>query len=44
MAYDFKPFEGRIKEITERLSKELSGVRTGRAAPAIRCQAATSAD
>jgi len=35
MAYDFKPFEARIKEITERLGKELSGVRTGRAAPAI---------
>lgn len=35
MAYDFKAFEGRIKEITERLTKELSGVRTGRAAPAI---------
>jgi ribosome recycling factor len=35
MAYDFKPFEARIKEITERLGKELSGVRTGRASPAI---------
>ncbi len=35
MAYDFKPFEKRIKEIEERLGKELSGVRTGRAAPAI---------
>jgi ribosome recycling factor len=35
MAYDFKAFEGRIKEISERLAKELSGVRTGRAAPAI---------
>jgi ribosome recycling factor len=35
MAYDFKPFEKRIGEITERLGKELSGVRTGRAAPAI---------
>jgi ribosome recycling factor len=35
MAYDFKPFEGRIKEITERLTKELGNVRTGRAAPAI---------
>ncbi len=35
MAYDFKPFEKRIKEIEERAAKELSGVRTGRAAPAI---------
>jgi ribosome recycling factor len=35
MAYDFKPFEKRIGEITERLAKELSNVRTGRAAPAI---------
>lgn len=35
MAYDFKPFEKRIKEIGERLAKELSGVRTGRASPAI---------
>lgn len=35
MAYDFKPFEKKIKEIEERLGKELSGVRTGRATPAI---------
>jgi len=35
MAYDFKPFDSRIKEITERLSKELSGIRTGRASVAI---------
>jgi ribosome recycling factor len=35
MAYNFKPFEGRIKEVTERLTKELAGVRTGRATPAI---------
>jgi ribosome recycling factor len=35
MAYDFKPFEKRIKEIEERLAKELSGVRTGRATPAV---------
>lgn len=35
MAYDFKPFEKRIKEIEERLGRELSGVRTGRATPAI---------
>ncbi len=35
MAYDFKPFEKRIKEIEERAAKELSGIRTGRAAPAI---------
>ena len=35
MAYNFKPFEAKIKEITERLSRELAGVRTGRATPAI---------
>ncbi len=35
MTYDFKPFEKRIKEILEHAAKELSGVRTGRAAPAI---------
>jgi len=35
MAYDFKGFEKKIADITERLGKELSGVRTGRAAPAI---------
>jgi ribosome recycling factor len=35
MAYDFKPFEKRIKEIEDRLAKELGGVRTGRATPAI---------
>jgi ribosome recycling factor len=35
MAYDFKPFEKRVKEIGERAGKELSGIRTGRAAPAI---------
>lgn len=35
MAYDFKPFEKRIKEIVEHAVKEMSGVRTGRAAPAI---------
>lgn len=35
MAYDFKPFEKKIKDIEERLQKELSGVRTGRATPAI---------
>lgn len=35
MAYDFKPFEKRIKEIVEHAGKELAGVRTGRAAPAI---------
>ncbi|MGH7141461.1 MAG: ribosome recycling factor [Minisyncoccia bacterium] len=31
MAYDFKPFEKRIAEITERLAKEISAIRTGRA-------------
>ena len=35
MAYDFKPFEKRIKEIEERAARELAGIRTGRAAPAI---------
>lgn len=35
MAYDFKAFEKRIKEIEERLGKELGSVRTGRATPAI---------
>ncbi len=35
MAYDFKKFEARIKEIVERAQKELGSVRTGRAAPAI---------
>jgi ribosome recycling factor len=35
MAYDFKPFEKKIKELDERLKKELQGVRTGRATPAI---------
>ena len=35
MAYDFKPFEKKIKDIEERLTKELGGVRTGRATPAI---------
>lgn len=35
MAYDFKPFEKRIKELEEKVTRELSGIRTGRAAPAI---------
>jgi len=35
MAYDFKPFEKRIKDIEEKAAKELAGVRTGRATPAI---------
>ena len=35
MAYDFKPFEKRLKEIEERAGKELGAIRTGRAAPAI---------
>ena len=35
MAYDFKPFEKRIAELTDRLGKELASVRTGRATPAI---------
>lgn len=35
MAYDFKPFDKKIAEITDRLGRELAGVRTGRATPAI---------
>jgi len=35
MAYDFKPFEKRIADVVAHAQKELSGVRTGRAAPAI---------
>jgi ribosome recycling factor len=35
MAYDFKPFEKKIKDIEERMAHELSGIRTGRATPAI---------
>jgi ribosome recycling factor len=35
MAYDFKPFDKKIADITDRLGKELAGVRTGRATPAI---------
>lgn len=35
MAYDFKPFEKKIKDIEDRLGKELGSIRTGRAGPAI---------
>ncbi|MEO6536153.1 MAG: ribosome recycling factor [Candidatus Paceibacterota bacterium] len=35
MAYDFSKFKGQITEAQEWLSRELSGVRTGRAAPAL---------
>jgi ribosome recycling factor len=35
MAYDFKPFEKRIADIIEKAGREMSGIRTGRAAPAI---------
>lgn len=35
MAYDFKPFDARVAAIVDRLSKELAGIRTGRATPAI---------
>lgn len=35
MAYDFKPFDTKLKEAEERLMRELSAVRTGRATPAI---------
>ena len=33
--YDFKPLEKKIADIGERLARELAGVRTGRATPAI---------
>ncbi|MES2225971.1 MAG: ribosome recycling factor [Patescibacteria group bacterium] len=35
MAYDFSKFKGQIAETQEWLTRELSGVRTGRAAPAL---------
>ena len=35
MAYDFKPFEKKIADVIAHAQKELGGVRTGRAAPAI---------
>lgn len=35
MAYDFKAFDKRIKEITDKATRELAGIRTGRASPAI---------
>jgi ribosome recycling factor len=35
MAYDFKPLGKRIKDIEEKLARELAGVRTGRAGPAV---------
>ncbi len=35
MAYDFKPFEKKIAEAVERLTRDFAGVRTGRATPAI---------
>ncbi len=35
MAYDFAKLKGQIQETEEWLQKELSGVRTGRAAPAL---------
>jgi ribosome recycling factor len=35
MAYDFKPFDARLKEIEEHFIQDLSAVRTGRATPAI---------
>lgn len=35
MAYDFKAFEKRIGEVVSHAQKELAGIRTGRAAPAI---------
>lgn len=35
MAYDFKPFDKRIGDIVEHFGKELGGIRTGRATPAV---------
>ena len=35
MAYDFSPLQTSIKETEEWLKRELSGIRTGRAAPAL---------
>jgi ribosome recycling factor len=35
MAYDFKPFDKQITDITEHFARELTAVRTGRAAPTI---------
>ena len=35
MAYDFKPFEKKIAETVAHAQRELGGIRTGRAAPAI---------
>lgn len=35
MAYDFNPLKGKIKETEEWLSRELAGLRTGRATPAL---------
>jgi len=35
MAYDFSKLDGQIKETDEWLARELSGVRTGRATPAL---------
>lgn len=35
MAYDFNPLKGKIKETEEWLSRELAGVRTGRATPTL---------
>lgn len=35
MQYNFSPIKGKIKEIEEHLQKEFSGLRTGRATPAV---------
>ncbi len=35
MAYDFNPLKNKVKESENWLSKEFSGIRTGRAAPAL---------
>ena len=35
MVYDFKPLEKKIADVEERLARDLTGVRTGRANPAI---------
>jgi ribosome recycling factor len=35
MAYDFKPFDKKLAEVEERLMRDMGGIRTGRATPAI---------
>ena len=35
MAYNFSPFKTKVKEIADHVTKELAGLRTGRATPAV---------